>query len=188
MAMPDVTLRLATPADLPAINEIYNHFVLHSTCTYQTEPETAEGRAAWFARHGPLHPVTVAQREGTIVGWGSISPFHARAAYGHTVENSVYVHPDWHRKGIGRAILMDLIQRTAAIGHHTIIALIDADQAASVALHAALGFARVGHLREVGHKFGRWLDVQYMQLILSSGGDARTTGATSHDTQPPTAA
>ena len=166
--MADLTLRLATAADLPAINDIYNHFVLHSTCTYQTEPETAEARAAWFARHGPLHPVTVAERAGAIVAWGSLSPFHARAAYRHTVENSVYVHPSFHRQGIGRTLLMDLIDRARRSGHHTIIAIIDAGQTASVALHAALGFKRVGHFHEVGHKFGRWLDVDYMQLMLAS--------------------
>jgi phosphinothricin acetyltransferase len=159
-------LRLATEADLPAINDIYNHFVLHSTCTYQTEPETAEARAVWFARHGPLHPVTVAHHQGQIVGWGSLSPFHARAAYGHTVENSVYVHPACHRQGIGRALLADLIERARSLGHHTIIALIDADQPASIALHLAQGFKPAGHLYEVGHKFGRWLDVHYMQLLL----------------------
>jgi phosphinothricin acetyltransferase len=169
VGMADLNLRLATPTDLSAINEIYNHFVLRSTCTYQTEPETVEARAAWFARHGELHPVTVAERAGTIVGWGSLSPFHARAAYGHTVENSVYVHPTSHRQGIGRALLADLIERARRSGHHTIIAIIDAEQGASVALHAALGFARVGRLRELGHKFGRWLDVDYMQLILGEG-------------------
>src|SRR5688500_8916114 len=101
-----LTIRLATADDLQAINDIYNHFVLCSTCTYQTEPETMEARRAWFDAHGEKHPVTVAaDAAGRVVGWGSLSAFHKRAAYGRTVENSVYVHPEEHRKGIGRALL-----------------------------------------------------------------------------------
>jgi L-amino acid N-acyltransferase YncA len=166
----DPLIRAATPADLADVNAIYNHYVLHSTCTYQTEPETAEARAAWFAAHGPRHPVTVAQRNGQVVGWGSLSPYHRRAAYGWTVENSVYVRPEMHRQGIGRAILADLITRAEALGHHVMIAIIDADQAASIALHAAFGFATVGHMKELGFKFDRWLDVRYMQLMLGAAG------------------
>ena len=160
-------IRLATADDLEQINAIYNHYVLHATSTYQTEPETAEGRAAWFGHHGHRYPVTVAQSdENGILGWASISPFHPRAAYGRTVENSVYVHPDHRRKGTGRALLADLIARTRALDYHTILALIDAEQPPSVALHEQFGFQRVAHLREVGFKFNRWLDVIYMQLIL----------------------
>jgi L-amino acid N-acyltransferase len=159
-------IRPATPDDLVAINDIYNHYVLHSTCTYQTEPETMEARRAWFAGHAEKHPVTVGVEDGTVVGWGSLSRFHARAAYARSVENSVYVHHEHHRKGIGRALLEDLIGRARAVGHHTIIAGIDADQAASVALHAAAGFAKVALLNEVGFKFGRWLHVIYMQKML----------------------
>jgi L-amino acid N-acyltransferase len=165
-AMSDLTIRLATAADLADINAIYNHYVLHSTCTYQTEPETGESRAAWFAGHGPAHPITVAENAGRIVGWGSLSRFHARAAYGRTVENSVYVDPALHRHGIGRAILTDLIGRARRLGHHTIIGGIDAEQSPSIALHAALGFQQVAFLREVGYKFDRWLHVIYMQLVL----------------------
>ena len=159
-------IRPATAADLPAINSIYNHFVLHSTCTYQEVPSTADERAAWFAGHGPEHPVTVAELDGEVVGWGSLSRFHARSAYRRTVENSVYIRHDLHRRGLGRVLLEDLIERGKAIGHRTILALIDADQAGSVALHRACGFAPVARLKEVGFKFGRWLDVVYMQRML----------------------
>ena len=164
--MNDLILRLATPADLQAINAIYNHCVLHSTCTYQTEPETAADRASWFAHHGPSHPVTVVERGAQVVGWGSLSRFHARSAYARTVEDSVYVHHDHYRQGIGRAILADLIERAKAAGHHTIIAGIDAEQTASAALHQDAGFTKVALLSEVGFKFDRWLDVIYMQRML----------------------
>ena len=160
------TIRPATSADLPAINGIYNHYVPVSTCTYQTEPSTPAEREAWFAAHGPQHPVTVAVVGNEIVGWGSLSRFHPRAAYGHTVENSVYVRHDVQRKGVGSALLSDLIARARAAGHHTIVALIDAQQAGSIALHTRFGFAQAAHLKEVGFKFGRWLDVVYLQLLL----------------------
>lgn len=164
--MPDQIVRSATAADLPTINAIYNHYVLHSTCTYQTEPETAEARVAWFAAHGPDHPITVLERNGIVLGWGSLSRFHPRAAFNHTIENSVYVHAEHHRQGIGRAILVDLIERARQAGHHAIIAGIDAEQHASIILHTQHGFTRAGHLKEVGFKFDRWLHVLYMQLLL----------------------
>ncbi len=159
-------LRPAIVGDLPRINDIYNHYVLHSTCTYQEVPETMENRENWFQRHGPNHPVTVAEMDGQIVGWGSLSPYHARSAYRFTAENSVYIHHDYHRKGIGSIILADLIDRAKSLGYHTIIASIDGDQAASIALHAKFKFETFGHLKQIGFKFGRWLDVIYMQLSL----------------------
>jgi L-amino acid N-acyltransferase len=164
--MSDLTIRPATADDLPAINDIYNHYVLHSTATYQEEPEPIEGRRAWFGRHGAAYPVIVAVLDGMVVGWGSLSPFHVRSAYRRTVENSVYVRHDLHRRGIGGALLDDLIARARSIGHHTILAIIAAEQAASIGLHEKAGFAQVAHLRQVGFKFGRWLDVVYLQLML----------------------
>jgi phosphinothricin acetyltransferase len=159
-------IRPASPADLDAINAIYNHYVLHSTCTYQEVPSTSEERAVWFGAHGAEHPVTVAEAEGEVVGWGSLSRFHARSAYRRTVENSVYVRHDRHRQGIGGALLEDLIRRASELGHRSIIGLIDGDQAASLALHERFGFRRVGHLSQVGFKFGRWLDVIYVQRVI----------------------
>jgi phosphinothricin acetyltransferase len=165
---PGFQIRLASASDLGAINAIYNHYVVHSTCTYQTEPSTELERSDWFAQHGPKHPVIVAVSpgEGSVVGWGSLNRFHPRQAYGRTVEDSVYVHPNHQRRGLGRAILTDLIQRADALGHHTVLGGISADQEASIALHAALGFEKVSHLREVGFKFDRWLDVIWMQRML----------------------
>jgi L-amino acid N-acyltransferase len=164
--MNDILIRPAAAADLEAINAIYNHYVRHSTCTYQTEPETPADRRAWFDRHGPQHPVIVAEAAGQTVGWGSLSAYHARAAYCHTVENSVYVRPDAMRRGIGSALLESLITRAQELGHRTIIAVIDTEQTASIAFHTRHGFVEAGRLREVGFKFGRWLDVVYMQLLL----------------------
>jgi phosphinothricin acetyltransferase len=162
------TIRLAGSGDLAAINDIYNYYVRHSTCTYQEAPERIEGRRAWFEGHGPAHPITVAELDGQVVGWGALSPFHARSAYRLTVENSVYVDHARHRLGIGGHLLADLIGRARDIGHRTIIAGIDSTQTASRALHVKHGFVQVGHLKDVGYKFGQWLDVVYMQLMLTS--------------------
>lgn len=165
---PSYNIRPAVEADLPAINDIYNHYVLHSTCTYQEEPETLEDRQRWFRRHGEKHPVIVAEANGQVAGWGSLSPFHPRSAYRHTVENTVYIHHALLGQGIGSLLLQELIDRSGDLGHRAIIALIDGDQAASVALHAKFGFDKAGHLKGVGFKFGRWLDVVYMQLNVAT--------------------
>jgi phosphinothricin acetyltransferase len=152
--------------DLAAVNAIYNHYVVHSTCTYQLDPETDADRAAWFREHGTAHPLLTAERDGAVVGWASLSRFNPRCGYATTVENSVYVDHAWHRRGVGSALLAELIARARALGHHTIIAGIDGEQAPSIALHARFGFSTAGRLRHAGHKFGRWLDVVYMQLML----------------------
>ena len=161
-------IRPANEADLGAINDIYNHYVLHSTCTYQEEPESLESRRQWLAHHGELHPVIVAALDEQVVGWGSLSAYHARSAYRRTVENSVYVHHQYHRRGIGSRLLQELIARSRSLGHHAIIAGIDAEQAASEALHVRFGFEKVGQIKQVGFKFGRWLDVIYMELLLDA--------------------
>ena len=161
-----IQIRDASDSDLVAINDIYNHYVHHSTCTYQEEPETLDARRKWFEHHGEKHPVIVAELDGRVVGWGSLSAYHPRSAYRRTVENSVYIHHEHQRRGIGSLLLQDLIVRAQKLGHHAIIAGIDGEQAASVALHAKFGFEKVGHLKQVGFKFDRWLDVIYMELRL----------------------
>ena len=164
--MSQLAIRLATAADLETINTIYNHYVFHSTCTYQTEASTIQERQAWFAAHGPEYPVTVGEQGGEVIAWGSLTRFHARAAYRPTVENSVYVRHDLLGVGIGRQMLADLVARAQALKYHSIIAGVSADQVASVKLHERAGFVKVAHLREVGFKFDRWLDVVYLQKML----------------------
>jgi phosphinothricin acetyltransferase len=160
-------IRPAAESDLVAINDIYNHYVLHSTCTYQEEPEPFDSRRRWFSRHGEKHPVIVAIADSQVVGWGSLSPYHERSAYRHTVENSIYIHHQHLRRGVGSLLLQELIVRCRSLGHRVIIAGIDGEQNGSVALHAKFRFEKVGHLTKVGFKFGRWLDVIYMELILA---------------------
>jgi L-amino acid N-acyltransferase len=176
-----LAIRLATAADLGAINDIYNHYVPISTTTYDVDPMPLAARQRWFEGREPIHPITVAchgdsgplphvsslKPQGSpIVGWGSLHTFRAKPGYRLTVENSVYVHPDNQREGIGSAILLDQIERARALGLHAIIAGIDAEQSASLALHYKHGFREVGRFGQIGKKFDRWLDVIFMELIL----------------------
>lgn len=162
------TIRTATIADLGAIRDIYNHYVAQSTCTFQVELDTEAERLAWFRDRAPVHPVIVAERAGEVVGWAALSPWKSRCGYARSVEASVYVRHDLHRQGIGRSLMLDLIERARAAGHHTVIGGACTEQAASIALQESLGFERVAWFRQVGHKFGRWLDVAYMQLFLDT--------------------
>jgi phosphinothricin acetyltransferase len=161
-----LVLRDATAADVPAVSALYNHYVLTSTSTYRIEPETESERGAWLAAHGGRYPVVVAEIGGRLVGWAALSPYKERAAYAPTVENSVYVDEAFQRRGIGRALLEHLIERARGLGYHSIVAGVSADQTASLALHESCGFTRVACLREVGRKFGLWLDVIYLQRML----------------------
>lgn len=165
-ANPSIRIRLATEADVSAINSIYNYYVAHSTCTYQTEAETDASRWEWLKSHGAQYPVTVAEDGGQVVGWASISMFRLREAYRPTVENAVYIRHDLLGRGIGKMLMADLIERTRKGGFHSIMAVISAEQEASIRLHEKLGFEKVAYLREVGRKFDGWLDVVYMQLML----------------------
>jgi phosphinothricin acetyltransferase len=163
-----VAVRPAARADCGAIRDIYNHYVLEDTCTWATEPETLDERLDWFDHHGPDHPVFVAEADGRVIGWASLSVYNPRRGYRRTVENSIYLDPRWRGRGVGGRLLARLIAAARERGHHTIIAGISAEQAASVALHAKHGFVHAGRLVESGFKQGRWLDVIYMQLLLRS--------------------
>jgi L-amino acid N-acyltransferase len=172
--MTDLDIRLATVADAPAIDDIYNHYVRTSTCTYQRDPEPPEVRVRALIEATAAHPQTVAELGGEVVAFGSLSSFRERWGYRLTVESSVYVRAGQHRRGIGRAVLVDLVARARALGHHTMIAGISAEQHASIALHEQLGFREVARFREVGHKLGQWLDLMFMQLMLDEGLPSKT--------------
>ncbi len=160
------SIRIAIRDDAGVINDIQNHYVVSSTATFLTEPLTLEQRLAWLDGRSQAHPVTVAQANGSVVGWGSLEVFRARPAYRHTAELSVYVHHVRHRRGIGRAILADLLERARALGHHTLVGGCCSETTAAIALLEASGFSRVAHFREVGRKFDRWLDVVFLQRLL----------------------
>lgn len=163
-----ITVRPATEADLPGILEIYNDAVLHTTATYDCEPRTLEQRRQWFEDHRrDNYAVFIAADEAArIVGWSALNPFHARPGYRFTTENSVYIAADRRGQGIGKQLLEPLLEAARVRGLHAIIAAIDATNDASLRLHARFGFERVGHFKQTGFKFGRWLDVIYMEKIL----------------------
>lgn len=164
----EVLVRPATASDLPAILAIYNDAVLTTTATYDLEPRTLEHRAAWFEDHQRANlPVFVATAAaGEVIGWSALNRYHERFGYRFTVENSIYVAAVHRGRGVGRRLLTPLIEAAQERGLHVILAGIDAQNVASLRLHAAFGFEQVAHFREVGHKFGRWLDVIYLQRLL----------------------
>jgi L-amino acid N-acyltransferase YncA len=163
--MDELTIRPARADDLGAITEIYNEAVLTSVATFDTEPKSLDDRRAWFAAHGPCHPVLVAEREGAVLGWASLSRWSERPAYAETVEVSVYVAAPHRGRGVGRRLLEAVLDRGRRAGLHAVIAQIAAENAVSIHLHEAFGFERVGLLREVGRKFGRLLDVLIMEKV-----------------------
>jgi len=160
-------IRLAQESDVEVIRQIYNHYVRHSTCTYQLIEDTPEERLAWFRAHDDRHPATVFCVSDEVVAWASLSPWNPRGGYDLTAEVSFYVHHDWHRQGIGKALLADLIERAKAIGFHMLIGGASSEQTASIGLQESFGFVPVGTFSQVGRKFDQWLDVIYLQLPLS---------------------
>jgi phosphinothricin acetyltransferase len=161
-------VRPATHEDLPQILEIYNEAVRNTTASYDYEPRTLEHRTAWYEeRIRDNYPVLVAQNgNGPVAGWAALNPFHARVGYRFTCENSVYVAADQRGKGIGTLLLPSLIDAARLRGLRAIIAVIDAENEASILLHARFGFERVAYLKQVGFKFNRWLDVVYMERLV----------------------
>ena len=159
-------IRLATVADAQAINAILNHYVTNSTATFITELVSLEERLQWLKAHDGVHPVLVAEEQGEVIGWAALSSFRTRAAYRQTAEVSVYVNHNYHRRGIGRALLEELLKRARGVGYHSIIGGCCSESAASLALLEQFGFTRAAHFHEVGRKFDRWLDVVFLELVL----------------------
>jgi len=164
--METVSIRRATPADAPAIAAIYNHEVENETSTFDLVPRSAQDQLDWQNAREGAFGVFVAELGGEVVGFGALSPYKERAAYRTTVEDSVYVRRDMGRRGIGRVILAHLLDTAADGGFHAVMARITTLSVGSIGLHEALGFREVGVEREVGRKFGKWLDVCLMQVLL----------------------
>jgi len=165
-AVSEYALREAGDADLQAILDIYNDAVLHSTATFDMEPRTWDEQQRWVQEHRPPYAVFVATVGDTVTGWGSLSRFRPRPGYRFTAEDSIYVHEDFRGRGIGAGLLVLLIEAARRGRFHSVMALIDGDNAVSVRLHERFGFRQVGIFREVGFKFGRWLDVVHMQRMV----------------------
>ncbi len=169
-------IRPSRDEDIPAITGIYTHHVLHGTGTFETEPP---GVADMTARRADVLskglPYLVAEQDGKIVGFAYGNWFKPRPAYRFSVEDSIYLAPDLHRKGLGRALLAELLARCEAVGIRKVMAIIgDSANAGSVGVHRALGFTQVGTIASCGWKFGAWRDIVIMEKTIGAG-----------DTQPP---
>jgi len=164
-------IRNATDADVPDIQAIYAHHVLHGTGTFEEEPPSVEEMAARFHKvvdHG--HVWLVATDATGVLAYGYYAPFRERSAYRFTVEDSIYVREDVRGQGVGKALVTRLIALATAQGMRQMIAVIgDADNVSSIGVHASLGFHHVGTMKAVGIKFGRWIDVVTMQRALGKG-------------------
>jgi L-amino acid N-acyltransferase YncA/ribosomal protein S18 acetylase RimI-like enzyme len=171
-------IREADRSDLDAIGEIYNHEVRTSVSTFDTEPRDAEALAAWFASHqNPAHPLLVAEQDGEIIGWGSLSPWSERGAYARTVEGSLFIKDGHRHSGVGLELSRAVLERARRAGHRVVIGRIEASNDASRQLMMRLGFRSVGIMHEVGEKFGRGLDVEVLELTV---GGAATDGVEGH--------
>lgn len=161
---------LAVP-DLEAVTRIYEHHTLHGTATFDELPRSLDEMKQ---RHKEVRaqglPWLVAETDGAVIGYACASLLHLRSAYRFTLEDSVYIAPSHHRKGVGRALLTDLLARCETLGYRQMIAAIgDSSNYGSIGLHTALGFTHAGVYKDVGLKFGRWLDVVLMQRALGDG-------------------
>ena len=162
-----IKIRAAMEADLPPILEIYNEIILNTTAVYDYRPHTLEMRKAWYdAKRRDGYPVLLAEEEGRILGFGSLGPFRAWAAYQYTVENSIYVDAALRGRGIGRILLAPLIRAAEQMDMHAVLAGIDSTNDASLALHRSFGFEEVARFKQVGYKFGRWLDLVFLEKLL----------------------
>ena len=158
----------ASSQDLAQILAIYNEVIRNSTAVFSSEEFTAARGETWLeAKRQRGFPMIVARDSSGITGFGTFGEFRAWPGYRHTVEHSVHVRSDCRGQGVGRSLVTALLAQATAMGKHVMIAGIDADNVVSIGLHSHLGFTRVGHFHEVAYKFGRWLDLVFMQCMLT---------------------
>jgi L-amino acid N-acyltransferase len=178
LAVGSISIRPATAGDAEQIRTIYNHEVLHTVATFDLVPRSLDDQRQWLAERSGAFTTLVAvdadDTTGDVLGFGALSPYKERAAYRTSVEDSVYVRRDCHGRGIGRLLLGSLLDVAEASGFHAVFARISTAGDASTGLHRACGFWEIGVEREVGRKFGRWLDVVVMQVLLHERGGSET--------------
>lgn len=164
--MMDIKIRDAVRTDIEQLTCIYNWAVENTTASFDIEPQTVEKRLEWFGHYGGAHPLIIAEIDGTLAGYSSLSKFREKEGYAKTVEISVYIHPEFHGKGIGTVLMEEVIKRGRKLGYHVIIAGITEGNDVSIKLHEKFGFKLSAHLHEVGFKFGKWQDCLFYELIL----------------------
>ncbi len=162
-----ITVRQATEKDMTAVLEIVNDEILHSTAIWDYDVRTLDQQKTIFTEKKEKgFPFLVAEKNNRIVGFGTYGPFRFKIGYRFTVEHSVYVHKDFTGNGIGSLIVKELIEMAKLQKLHTMIGVIDAENIGSIAFHERMGFKKVGHLKETGYKFDRWLDSVFVQMML----------------------
>lgn len=165
----ETILRPAGHDDLNAILEIVNYNILHTTADYSYQPKQLQDLEKWLEeKQGQQYPVIVAEKNGGVTGYATYGPFRAKVGYKFTIEHSVYVAHHHTGGGTGSLLLAELVRLARKQGFHTMIGCIDADNTGSIAFHKRFGFTDCGVIKEAGFKFGRYLDLQFMQLILSN--------------------
>ena len=160
------SIRPAAIRDVPAITAIYNHAIVNTTATFDIEPKTEAERLEWLQARDERYPVYVAEIDGQVAGWAALSRWSERRAYDVSVEGALYIHPDFQGRGLGRRLNAVITERARDLGYHTLIARIAGGGDASMHLCETLGYEYVGKMKEVGQKFGQYLDVHLYQLML----------------------
>ena len=162
-------IQCSAKAHAPAVLDILNEAIAHSTALYEYQPRTPQNMRAWFTeKKAGRFPVIGMEQAGVLLGFATYGAFRARAAYKYTVEHSVYVHKDHRGRGIGLALMQELIALARQQQYHLLVGGIDVSNATSVRLHERLGFTHAGTIRQAAFKFGRWLDLGFYQLILET--------------------
>ena len=163
-----IEIRSATADDIPFITEVYNDAIINTTATFDTEVKSIEDRMLWFNNHDGNHPIIVAENDGVLSGWASLTAWSDRCAYNGTAEVSVYVHKQHRGRGIGKALLEILILKGESKGLHYFLSRIASGNEASIHLHTIFGFRHIGIMKEVGFKFGNYVDVHLMELVFKA--------------------
>lgn len=160
------TFDFATVDDVKEILPIYNDAILHTTATFDTKIKTVDEMLEWLSHHSKLYPVIVSKENDVVTGYCSLTQFKEKDAYKHSVELSVYIHPEHRRKGLARKLMEQIMMIAKDLGHHTIISCITSGNDVSEKLHEKLAFKKVGHISEAGKKFDKWLDIVYYQKMI----------------------
>lgn len=163
----NVIIRHGQLRDAEPIAEILNHYIEHTTATFMIDKVTVADRMDWIKNRKPQHPLWVAERQGRAIGWAALSDHRPRPGFEGTAENSIYLHPNYRRQGLGLKLLNRVIEDAYQHGLHTLVAGVCTEQEPSMRLHEKAGYVRVGHYREIARKYNRWLDVVFLQRMLT---------------------
>jgi phosphinothricin acetyltransferase len=164
----ELTIRRAEAEDVPSITRIYNQGIEDRVATLETELRTLEERERWLTSRGPRHPVLVAAHDGEVVAWASLNAFNPRPAYAHVADLSIYVERGWRGRGVGRRLLVAIVETARELAYHKLVLAAFPTNTAGMALYQALGFRTVGVYREQGMLDGRWVDVVVMERLLET--------------------